>query len=103
VGNLLVSLLVPGLAIAVNPIPISAAVTLLMSGHGRRSTTAFLACLIVVMAAGGLVTLFLLGQNSSSTSSQAHGGVQLAFGLVFLALFLLQWRNKPVPLGEEPG
>lgn len=102
-GDLLVSLLLTALAIAVNPIPISAAVTLLMTGHGRRNTAAFLASLIVVMAADGLLTLVLLGQNSSSMSSQAHGWVQLALGLVFVGLFLVQWRSKPVPIGEEPG
>ena len=102
-GDLLVSLLLPALAIAVNPIPIIAAVTLLMTGHGRRNIAAFLASVIVVMAADGLLTLFLLGQNSSSTSSKAHGWVQLALGLVFVGLFLVQWRSKPVPLGEEPG
>lgn len=102
-GNLLVSLLVPAQAIAVNPIPIIAAVTLLMTGHGRRNTAAFLASLIVVMAADGLLTLFLLGQSSSSTSSTVHGGIQVALGLVFLGLFLFQWRRKPVPIGEEPG
>jgi len=46
VGNLLVSLLVPALATAVNPVPIIAAVTLLMTGHGRRDTATFLASLI---------------------------------------------------------
>ena len=102
-GDLLVSLLLPALAVAVNPIPIIAAVTLLMTGHGRRNTPAFLASLIVVMAADGLLKLFLLGQVSSTTSSQVHGGVQLALGLVFVGIFLVQWRSKPVPLGEEPG
>ena len=35
VGNLVVSLLFPAQAIAVNPLPIIAAVKLLMTGHGR--------------------------------------------------------------------
>ncbi|MEI6451341.1 MAG: GAP family protein [Actinomycetes bacterium] len=99
----LVSLLVPALAIAVNPVPISAAVTLLMSARGRRDTATFLATLVVAMAADGLITLFLIGQSSASTSSRIHGAIQVAFGLVFLALFMLQWRGEPVPPGEEPG
>lgn len=101
-GDLLVSLLVPALAIAVNPVPIIAAVTLLMTDHGRRNTAAFLATLVVVMAADGLLTLFLIGQSSSSSSSWLHGAIQLAFGLVFVGTFVVQWRSKPVAPGEEP-
>lgn len=90
-GDLIVSLLLPALAIAANPVPIIAAVTLLMMDHGRLNTATFLACLIVVMAADGLTTLFLIGQGSSSTSSAVHGGIQVALGLGFVGLFLLQW------------
>jgi hypothetical protein len=103
VSNVLVSLLVPALAIAVNPVPIIAAVTLLMTDHGRRNTAVFLAALIAIMAADGVLTLYLLGQQSSSSQSTGHAGVQLAFGLAFLALCFIQWRAKPVPPGEEPG
>jgi hypothetical protein len=99
----LASLIVPALAIAVNPKPIIAAVTLLMTDHGRRNTAAFLAALIVVMAADGLITLYLVGQKSTGSSSAAHAWVQLALGLVFLALFVLQWRQKPLGPDEEPG
>ena len=102
-NSLLVSLLLPALAIAVNPVPIIAAVTLLMTDHGRRNTATFLAALIVVMAADGLLTLFLIGQKSAGTSNAAHAWVQIAFGAVFLALFVLQWRAKPPAEGEEPG
>jgi hypothetical protein len=103
VNSLLASLLVPALAIAVNPVPIIAAVTLLMTDNGRRNTAAFLSALILVMVADGLVTLYLVGQKSSGTSSAAHAWVQIVFGIVFLALFVLQWRAKPPADGEEPG
>jgi hypothetical protein len=103
VNSLLASLLVPALAIAVNPVPIIAAVTLLMTDHGRRNTAAFLSALILVMAADGLVTLFLVGQKSSGSSTAAHAWVQVVFGIVFLGLFVLQWRAKPPADGEEPG
>ena len=58
--------------------PIIAAVTLLMTDHGRRNTATFLAALIVIMLADGLLTLFLLGSQSSGSQNAAHGGVQLA-------------------------
>ena len=102
-SHLLVSLLVPALAIAVNPVPVIAAVTLLMTHRGRRDTAVFLATLVAVMAADGLVTLFVIGQDSTSTSSTLHGVMQLALGLVFVGLFVTQWRGKPASPGEEPG
>ena len=102
-NGVLVSLLVPALAIAVNPVPIIAAVTLLMTDHGRRNTATVLAALIAIMLADGLLTLFLLGSQSSGSQSAAHGGIQLVFGLVFVAIFVVQWRSKPVPPGEEPS
>jgi hypothetical protein len=103
VNSLLASLLVPALAIAVNPVPIIAAVTLLMTDHGRRNTATFLSALILVMAADGLVTLFLVGQKSSASSTAAHAWIQIVFGIVFLGLFVLQWRAKAPADGEEPG
>ena len=102
-NSLLASLLVPALAIAVNPVPIIAAVTLLMTEHGRRNTAAFLTALILVMVADGLLTLFLIGQKSAGSSTAAHAWVQIVFGIVFLGLFVLQWRARPPADGEEPG
>jgi hypothetical protein len=106
VHDLLVSLLVPALAIAVNPVPIVAVITLLVADHGRRNAAAFLASLVAVMAADGLVTIYFLGDASSSsqnTSTAVHGAVQLALGLAFLALFVVQWRSRPRFAGETPA
>jgi len=104
-SSLLADLLVPALLIAVNPVPILVAVTLLMSDRGRRSEAVFVATLAAVMLADGLLTLFLLGEaGSSAQQSAATGGavLQLVFGLGFLAIAVVQWRSDPTK-AETPG
>lgn len=105
-GELLANLLVPALLIAVNPVPIIVAVTLLMADHGRRSAAIFAATLALVMALVGGLTVFFLGaaESSSQTSaSNASAVLQTAFGVVFLTLAVLQWRAKPSGEGKPPG
>jgi hypothetical protein len=103
VSQLIASLLVPALAIAVNPVPIIAAVTLLASDHGKRNAAVFLGTLVAVMLAVGVLTIFLIGKSSSSQQSAGKGmaAIQLLFGIVFLVTFVVQWRNKQ-PDGD-PG
>lgn len=102
-SQLMASLLVTALAIAVNPVPIIAAVTLLASDHGKRSAAVFLGSLIAIMLAVGVLTIFVLGKSSSSqdSTSKAMTALQLLFGVVFLVTFVVQWRNKQ-PDGD-PG
>ena len=104
-SSLLADLLVPALLIAVNPVPILAAVTLLMSDRGRLNEALFVATLTAVMLADGLLTLFLLGRaGSSAQQSAATGGaaLQLVFGLAFLAIAVAQWHSDPTKAGT-PG
>jgi Sap, sulfolipid-1-addressing protein len=105
-GQLLVSLIVPALLIAVNPVPIIVAVTLLATDHGRRSAAIFGATLALVMAVVGVLTIFLLGQAGSSSQqsgSTASAALQTLFGVAFLAMFALQWRAKPSREARQPG
>ncbi len=103
-GNLLTSLVLPALAIAVNPVPIIAVVTLLAAEHGRRNAFAFLVSLVAVMLTVGVLTIFVLGSKSSqSSATTAQAAAQTAFGVVFLALFAAQWRAKPSATDEPPG
>jgi hypothetical protein len=96
---------VPALAIAVNPVPIIVAVTLLAGSHGKRDAGIFAATLVVVMLAVGVLTIFVLGAKSSSQGGVSTGSAlaQTAFGLIFLALFAQQWRTRPATAGEMPG
>jgi len=93
---------VPALAIAVNPVPIIASVTLLSTSHGKRNAAYFIATVIFVMLAVGSLTIFVLGNANSSSAGTGGAAVQAAFGLIFLAVAVQQWRTKPVE-GKDPG
>ncbi len=104
-GDLLASLILPALLIAVNPVPIIAAVTLLTTNHGRRNTGVFVATLVVIMLADGLLTIFVLGKAGSTSQTTTTTGlavVQTVFGIAFLMLAYLQWRHRSQTEAESP-
>jgi len=101
-SELFSSLLVPALAIAVNPVPIIACVTLLSTPHGKRNALYFIATIVILMLAIGSAVIFVVGQSSSSSTSSGGAAVTTAFGLIFLAVAVQQWRTKPVE-GKDPG
>jgi Sap, sulfolipid-1-addressing protein len=103
-SSLLAGLLVPALAIAVNPVPIVAVVTLLAGDHGRRNAFTFLVAMVVVMVTIGALTIFVLGSESArSSATTAQAAAQTLFGVVFLTLFVAQWRARPRGADEKPG
>jgi hypothetical protein len=83
-------------------VPIIASVTLLSTAHGKRNAAYFIATVIFVMLAVGSLTIFVLGSENSSSSSTGGAAVQAAFGLIFLAVAVQQWRTKPEE-GKDPG
>jgi hypothetical protein len=101
-SELFSSLLVPALAIAVNPVPIIACVTLLSTPHGKRNALYFIATVVILMLAIGSAVIFVVGQSSSSSTSSGGAAVTAAFGIIFLAVAVQQWRTKPVE-GKDPG
>lgn len=103
--ELLASLLISGLLIAVNPLPILVAVTLLTADHGKRITAVFALTLAAVMLTIGILTVFFLGQAGSSSQragSTTSAALQTLFGLGFLAMMVIQWRAKPRSDGKPP-
>ena len=92
----------PALIIAVNPVPIIASVTLLSTPHGKRNALYFIATMVILMLAIGSAVIFIVGQSSSSSTSTGGSGVTLAFGIIFLAVAVQQWRTKPEE-GKDPG
>lgn len=101
-SELFSSILVPALAIAVNPVPIIASVTLLSTAHGKRNALYFIATVVILMLAIGSAVIFIVGQSASTSTSTGGAGVTTAFGIIFLAVAVQQWRTKPVE-GKDPG
>ena len=96
------SLALTAAAIAVNPVPILAAVTLLTTRHGKRNALAFLVTLVVIMLSVGILMIWTIGASDASGGSTTKGGavLQLLFGLAFLGMAFLQWRTEP---GAQPA
>ena len=101
-SELFSSVVGPALAIAVNPVPIMACVTLLSTAHGKRNALYFIATMWLIMLGVGSVLIFIAGSSASSSTSTGGAGVQAAFGLIFLAIAVQQWRSKPEE-GKDPG
>lgn len=106
VNQLVVQMLLLGLAAAVNPVPIGAAIVLLAARHGKRNTAIFTVSMAVVLMGVGVWMLDFAGGSSSDSTTSASTGASaftLLIGLAFLAVFFQQWRRDPGTPGEQPG
>lgn len=97
---MVLDLLLIGLAITLEPFPVTAFILILSAEQGTRKGLAFilgwLACLIVVIAAVVLVT----GGNPprpSTAPSTAALAVKLALGVVLILFAVRQWRRMGRP------
>jgi len=100
--DLLSSLVAPAVAIAVNPVPVMASVTLLTTAHGKRNALYFITSMWVIMLAVGTATIIIAGNSGSSSTSTGGAAIEVAFGVIFLAVAVQQWWTKPVE-GKDPG
>ena len=104
VSHLIISLILPALAIALNPMPIIAVVALLSTDSRRRNASAFIATLVVVMLTVGVLTIFVLAsQSSQSSATTTQAAAQTLAGVFFLAIAARQWHAKPSAAGKPPG
>ncbi|MEU6858373.1 GAP family protein [Glycomyces sp. NPDC046736] len=103
-GQVIGETFAPAIGIALSPVPIIAAILMLLSPRAGRTAPAFaagwLAGILVVALA---VMLFV---PASAATGSGGGGtavavVKLALGLLFLAMALGQWRKRPAP-GKTP-
>jgi hypothetical protein len=106
-NELVVQMVLLGLAAAINPVPIGAAIVLLASQHGKRNAFIFTVSMAAVLMGVGTWMLNAAPEaatSTDSTSSTASYVFTLLIGLAFLAVFVQQWRREPgPPEGGQPG
>jgi threonine/homoserine/homoserine lactone efflux protein len=103
-GAVIGDILTPALGVAISPIPIIAAILMLLSPKARVTGTGFLLGWVLGIVVA--VTVFTL-LSSVLPDGEAEGGqpvkgvIQLVLGALLLLLALRQWRGRPKP-GVEP-
>jgi len=92
------------LGIAISPVPIIAAILMLLSPKAKSNGVGFMLGWVVGVVVAVTVFTLLAGiipHGSDQGSSPIAGIVEIVLGALLLLLALRQWRGRPKP-GEEP-
>lgn len=103
-GPVIGEILPLAIGVTISPLPIIAAILMLLSPHARRTSLGFLLGWV-----GGIViavTIFtlvssLIPAKDPSASQPIAGVIKIVLGLLLVLLAVKQWRSRPKP-GEEP-
>lgn len=93
------------LGVAISPIPIIAAILMLLSPRARVTSVGFLLGWVLgIVVAVTVFTLLssILPEQDSDASNPAKGTIQLILGALLLLLAVGQWRKRP-RRGVEPA
>ena len=93
------------LGVAISPIPIIAAILMLLSPRARVTSVGFLLGWVLgIVVAVTVITLLssILPEQDSDASNPAKGTIQLILGALLLLLAVGQWRKRP-RRGVEPA
>ncbi|MGK3951733.1 GAP family protein [Microbacterium sp. I2] len=104
-GSVIGDILPLALGVAISPVPIIAAILMLLSPKARSTGTGFLLGWVFgIIVAVTVFTLLssVLPMGEDESAQPIKGVVQLALGVLLLLLALRQWRGRPKP-GEEPA
>jgi threonine/homoserine/homoserine lactone efflux protein len=104
-GGVIGAILPHAIGIAISPIPIIAAILMLLSPRARRTSVGFLIGWLVGVFVATLVFAIAAAAVSTTTPSAGRpilGVVQVLLGLLLLFLALRQWRKRPRD-GQEPA
>jgi threonine/homoserine/homoserine lactone efflux protein len=99
-GEAIGAVLPLALGIAVSPIPIIAAILMLLSPHARSTGLGFLGGWVGgIVVAVVLFTLLstLIPAGDPDASKPVAGVIKIVLGLALLGLALRQWRGRPKP------
>lgn len=102
-GTVIGDMLPLALGVAISPIPIIAAILMLLSPKARVTSVGFLLGWVVgIVAAVTVFTLLssILPADDPDVSHPIRGAVQLVLGLLLFVLAFGQWRKRP-KAGEE--
>jgi threonine/homoserine/homoserine lactone efflux protein len=104
-GSVIGDILTPALGVAISPIPIIAAILMLLSSRARVTGTGFLLGWVLgIVVAVTVFTLLsaILPAEDPDGSQPIKGGIQLLLGVLLLLLAARQWRGRPRG-GAEPA
>ncbi|KRB37586.1 GAP family protein [Microbacterium sp. Root180] len=104
-GSVIGDILTPALGVAISPIPIIAAILMLLSPRARVTGTGFLLgwVLGIVVAVTAFTLLSsILPTDDADASQPITGVIQLVLGALLLLLAARQWRGRP-RAGAEPA
>jgi hypothetical protein len=97
-GGAIGELLPSAVGVAISPIPIIAAVLMLMSARARTTAPAFAAGWVVGLAIVGTVVLLVADPADvagGGSGSDVSGWIKVVLGLLFVVLAFGQWRRRP--------
>jgi threonine/homoserine/homoserine lactone efflux protein len=97
-GAVIGEILPLAVGIAISPIPIIAAILMLLSPRARVTSIGFLLGWVLgIIAAVTVFTLLssILPEDDSSASAPIRGTIQLVLGALLFLLALKQWRGRP--------
>lgn len=104
-GAVIGEILPLALGVAISPIPIIAAILMLLSPKARVTSVGFLlgwvAGIVVAVTVFTVLSSVLPG-GETDASNPVKGVIQLVLGALLLLLALRQWRARP-KAGEEPA
>jgi hypothetical protein len=102
---MILDLTIIGLAITLEPIPLTAFILVLASERGTRKAAAFIAGWIVSLAVVVAITVLATGNappKSNSAPSLAALAVKIVLGVVLLLIALRQYRRLGQPKKPKP-
>ncbi|WP_350348490.1 GAP family protein [Agromyces sp. G08B096] len=104
-GSVIGDILPLALGITISPVPIIAAILMLLSPKAKGTSVGFLLGWVLgIVVAVVLFTLLasIIPEQDPDASKPIAGTIKIVLGLLLLLLALKQWRGRP-KAGEEPA
>ncbi|MGB3304032.1 GAP family protein [Gordonia sp. (in: high G+C Gram-positive bacteria)] len=100
-GTVLGDLLPSAIGVAVSPVPIIAAILMLLGKHARTTSLGFAAGWLVGIVAAVVVFVFVGGaMNTDDGPSSTVSWTKLVLGVLLLALGVRDWRSRSAAAAE---